>query len=67
MAAMQGLEAETFRKLGLVGTTRVLVEAGGVRCLYYGLVPRLARVTLEVALQFTLFEQIGSRLDAWLS
>ena len=62
MAMMQGLESEKFRRMGLLGCGRALVHAGGVRCLFHGMTSRLLRVSLEVALQFSLFEQVNALL-----
>eukprot|EP00967_Tisochrysis_lutea_P092057 scaffold132507_cov30-Tisochrysis_lutea.AAC.3 len=63
-ANMMGLEAKHFDSS--LGCMKELVRAGGVRCLFNGVGPRATRVFVEVGLQFTMFDLIGRKLDAWL-
>ena len=61
MAQAQGLESKKFR--GTLQCARDLVAAGGWRSLYFGLPTRCARVFLEMALQFALYEHVSAELD----
>ena len=61
MAQAQGLESAKFRSSW--HCAREIAAAGGVRALYFGLGPRVVRVTLEVALQFSLFEAVAPIVD----
>ena len=65
MAQAQGLESAKFRSSW--HCAREIAAAGGVRALYFGLGPRVIRVTLEVALQFGLYEAVAPVVDRCLS
>jgi solute carrier family 25 citrate transporter 1 len=58
---MQGLNSAKYK--GTVDCFMQIVKAEGVRGLYKGTVPRLARVVADVAITFTLFEHIRIILD----
>ena len=55
-----------FRVLSLA-CARALVAAGGLRALFFGLGPRVVRVTIEVGLQFSLYEAVAPWLDRILA
>lgn len=61
---MQGLHAARYR--GAVHCAVVTVQEDGLRGLYKGLLPRLARVAVEVSLTFTLFEVMSAAVDSAL-
>lgn len=58
---MQGLEAYKYK--GSLDCARQLYKEGGVAALYKGVVPRLARVCCEVAITFTLYDQVAQLLN----
>ena len=64
MAQAQGLESSRFRNS--LSCARELVAAGGVRALFFGLPVRCIRVALEIAIQFSLYEQVSYRMDRLL-
>ena len=64
MAQAQGLESHRFKNS--LAAAREIIRAGGVRALYFGLAPRVVRVVLEVAMQFSLYEAISPWLDRTL-
>ena len=64
-ANMMGLEAKRFHSSFACAAD--LVRAGGPLVLFNGLGPRVTRVFIEVALQFSLYELIGRQLDQMLS
>jgi solute carrier family 25 citrate transporter 1 len=64
MAQAQGLESGKFQNS--FSCARTLVAAGGIRALYFGLPTRCIRVAFELALQFSLYEQVSCQIDRWL-
>jgi len=58
---MQGLEASKYN--GPLDCFKKIYQNEGIKGLYKGVVPRLSRVVLDVALTFTLFEYIKRGLD----
>jgi solute carrier family 25 citrate transporter 1 len=61
---MQGLHASRYR--GAVHCAIVTVREDGLRGLYKGLLPRVARVAVEVSLTFALFEVMSAGVDTAL-
>ena len=61
MGNMQGLESARYASSAQCA--RLLVAAGGVRALYYGLPTRLVRVALEMAITFTAYEHVSPVVD----
>ena len=61
---MQGLDSHKFN--GPLGCAAEIWRQEGIRGFYKGAVPRMTRVVLDVALTFTLYENIKKALDkAW--
>ncbi len=58
---MQGLESSQYKSS--MDCLRQTVEREGMMALYKGTVPRLSRVVADVAITFTLFEQINRGID----
>jgi solute carrier family 25 citrate transporter 1 len=58
---MQGLDAHRFN--GLADCCRQIYAQEGFLGFYAGLLPRLSRVVLDVAITFTLFEHIKNLLN----
>lgn len=58
---MQGLEAYKYK--GSIDCARQLFAQGGIAALYKGVVPRLTRVCAEVAITFTLYEEVVQMLN----
>lgn len=58
---MQGLEAHKYKNS--VDCFMQVLKNEGVRGLYKGTVPRLSRVVLDVAITFTLYEQITKAIN----
>lgn len=58
---MQGLDGHKFN--GPMDCTRQIWKNEGIRGFYKGTVPRMSRVVLDVALTFTLFENIKQLMD----
>ena len=61
---MQGLDAHKYT--GPVDCAKQIWRQEGIRGFYKGAIPRMTRVVLDVALTFTLYENIKIMLDkAW--
>ena len=61
---MQGLDAHKYK--GPLDCATQIWKHEGIRGFYKGAIPRMARVVLDVALTFTLYENIKIMLDkAW--
>ncbi len=61
---MQGLDAHKYK--GPLDCAGQIWRSEGVRGFYKGAIPRMTRVVLDVALTFTLYENIKQVLDkAW--
>lgn len=58
---MQGLEAHKYKNS--VDCFMQVLKNEGIRGLYKGTVPRLSRVVLDVAITFTLYEQITKAIN----
>lgn len=58
---MQGLDAQKFK--GPMDCAGQIWKTEGLRGFYKGTVPRMSRVVLDVALTFTLFENIKQLMD----
>ena len=54
-----------FRFGGILGCVRIIVQEEGVRGLFKGMGMRLARVTSEQAVCFSVMEKIATMLDAF--
>lgn len=61
---MQGIHGKQYS--GVVDCLGKILKSDGVRGFYAGTVPRMARVTADVAITFTLFENIRSLLDRFI-
>ena len=58
---MQGIHGKQYS--GVIDCLGKILKSDGVRGFYAGTVPRMARVTADVAITFTLFENIRALLD----
>ena len=58
---MQGLQAHKYN--GVMDCVRQTYASGGVKAFYSGVSPRLARVTLDVAIVMTLYSSVNRALD----
>ena len=58
---MQGLDAHKYK--GTLDCAVQIVKHEGIKGLYKGTVPRLSRVVLDVAITFTLYEQITKAIN----
>lgn len=58
---MQGLDAKKYK--GTWDCVKSIWQKEGFAAFYKGTVPRLSRVVLDVAIVFTLYEQIVRGLD----
>ena len=50
---------------GILGCVRIIVQEEGIRGLFKGMGMRLARVTSEQAVCFSVMEKIATMLDAF--
>ena len=58
---MQGIHGKQYT--GVIDCLGKILKRDGPRGFYAGTVPRMARVTADVAITFTLFENIRSFMD----
>lgn len=61
---MQGLDAHKYK--GTLDCAVQIVKNEGIKGLYKGTVPRLSRVVLDVAITFTLYEQITKLINYFI-
>ena len=61
---MQGLDAHKFK--GPIDCAAHIAKTEGLRGFYKGAIPRMARVVLDVAITFTLYEHIQNLMDGLL-
>lgn len=61
---LQGLEAAKFG--GVMGCAKHIIQHEGIFGFYKGVRPRLARVILDVAITFSIFNSLKRLLISWL-